>query len=33
MAEKKITKREMFAELKVMAETAGRDDLVEFIDH
>lgn len=33
MAEKKITKREQFAELKAMAETAGRDDLVEFIDH
>jgi hypothetical protein len=33
MAEKKITKRDMFAELKVMAETAGRDDLVEFINH
>ena len=33
MTEKKITKRDMFAELKAMAETAGRDDLVEFINH
>lgn len=33
MAEKKITKRDMFAELKAMAETAGRNDLVEFINH
>lgn len=31
--EKKITKRDMFAELKVIAETAGRNDLVEFINH
>lgn len=33
MAEKKITKREQFAELKAMAETAGRTDLVDFINH
>ena len=33
MVKKKITKRDMFAELKAMAETAGRDDLVEFINH
>lgn len=33
MAEKKITKREQFAELKTMAETAGRTDLVDFINH
>ena len=33
MAELKMTKKDMFAELKRLAETAERDDLVEFINH
>lgn len=33
MSELKITKKDMFAELKRLAETAERDDLVEFINH
>jgi DNA-binding transcriptional ArsR family regulator len=31
MAEKKITQREMFADVKVVLEQAGRNDLAEFI--
>lgn len=32
MAEMKITKRDRFEDLKVIAAAAGRDDLVEFLD-
>ena len=32
MADVKITKRERFEDLKVVAAGAGREDLVEFID-
>ena len=32
MAETKITKRDRFEDLKVIAAAAGRDDLVEFLD-
>ncbi len=29
----KITKKDLYADLRVLAEDAERDDLVEFIDH
>lgn len=32
MADVKVTKRERFEDLKVVAAAAGREDLVEFID-
>lgn len=31
--EKKLTKKELFAELRVLAEDAERQELIDFIDH